>query len=299
MPNSETEPVSTATVMGLGTMGGRVATALAEAGITVHGYDPLPAARDRAAASGVTVHATPEPALADSTLAVLSVPMPADVLHAAETALCSLPAGSIVVDLSTIDPATALRAATLLNDHGVVYLDAPVLGRPDRCGHWTLVVGGDPDAIERVRPVLASSIAARVVRVGEVGSGSVVKLVNNLMFGAINAVTAEALNLCRLNGVDPATFVDTVADSGAATVSNLFRELGPKLVTADYDPTFALGLLQKDNRLVVELARVSGAPSFVASTVDQVNGLAANAGNAHLDSGVVYELYQALSSEQR
>lgn len=288
---------TTATVIGLGTMGGRAAAALVRAGATVHGYDPVTAARERAAAEGVTVHEAPDKPLAESDLAVLSLPMPADVLQAADGALRSLPSGAVVVDLSTIDPATAATAAASLAERGVTYLDAPVLGRPDRCGHWTLVVGGDADALAGVRPLLESSVAARVVRMGEVGAGSVVKLVNNLMFGAINAVTAEALNICRLNGVDPAAFVDTVAESGAATVSNLFRELGPRLAAADYAPTFALGLLQKDNRLVTELANRSGAPSFVAASVDQVNSLAANAGNAHLDTGVVYELYQRLSSD--
>lgn len=282
-------------VLGLGTMGGRAAARLAEAGFVVHGYDPAPAARERATGQGVRVHPAAEDAVAAAEVVLLSLPGPAQVTAAAAGPLTAAGSGTVVADMSTIDPDTARNAAAALANAGVTYLDAPVLGRPDRCGRWTLPVGGPQSAVSRVAAVAEGTIAARVVRTGDVGAGSAIKLLNNLMFGAINAVTAEALNLCRLSDVDPGLFVDTLADSGAAPVSGLFRELGPKIVDADYSPTFGLGLLHKDNRLALELAQRVGGPSFVASCVDQVNSLAMGRGVADQDTGIVYELYRSLS----
>jgi 3-hydroxyisobutyrate dehydrogenase-like beta-hydroxyacid dehydrogenase len=291
-------PTTTAGVIGLGAMGGRVAARLASAG-PVHGHDLSEARLAEAAESGVVPAGSAGEVAERAGVLVLSLPGPADVTGLAADVLAHrLRPGSVVVDISTIDPDSARAAARSVASAGAVYLDAPVLGRPDKCGHWTLTAGGDPDAVERVRPLLEKTIARAVVRIGDVGAGSVVKLLNNLMFGAINAVTAEALAITRLAGVDPEVFARTVADSGAATVSNLFRELAPKIVAGDHAPAFALGLLEKDNRLALELARASGSPAFIATAVDQVNRLALLKGLGGEDTGAVHLLYTALAAAE-
>lgn len=288
----------TTAVIGLGTMGGRVAARLAgETGGQVRGYDPAPGACGAARAAGITVCDTAAEAVRDAGVVILSLPRPEHVLATVRGPLVDAAPGGVVVDLSTIDPDTARTAAAELGAHRVGYLDAPVLGRPDRCGQWTLAVGGPPAAVERVRPLLEAAVAKRVAHVGEVGAGSVVKLLNNMMFGAINAATAEAFNICRLSGVDPATFASVVADSGAATVSGLFRELARKLPAGDYEPTFALALLQKDNRLALQLARQAGSPAFVAGCVDELNTLTAARDWGGEDTGALYKLYQLLSPQ--
>ncbi|UYM04672.1 NAD(P)-dependent oxidoreductase [Solicola gregarius] len=278
-------------VLGLGTMGGRVAARAAEVGLDVVGYDPDPAARERAAAAGVTIAGSAEACAGAAPLVIVSVPNPEHVTQLATGALQHCAAGTTVADLSTIDPTTARDAAASLAPRDVAYLDSPVLGRPDKVGNWTLVVGGEADAITRFTPTLLQVAAAKVVRVGDTGAGSVVKVLNNLMFGAINAVTAEAVALCRDNGVDPGVFVDTVADSGAATVSNLFRELAPRIVSGDDDPVFALDLLAKDNRLATELAKASGSRAPIAETVSALNVEAVRLGFGARDSGAVYRAY--------
>lgn len=282
-------------VLGLGTMGGRAAAVAVEAGLSVVGYDPIPVARAMSEAQGVVTVSDAAEAVQQGQIILLSVPRPEHVTALAEGALQTAAPGSIVVDLSTIDPETARGVARTLAEKGVTYLDAPVLGRPEKCGNWTLVVGGPTSQIGAVQPLLERTVAAAVVRVGDVGAGSVVKLVNNLMFGAINAITAEALMLCRNNGVNPATFVETVADSGAATVSNLFKELAPRMVAGDDDPTFALELLAKDNRLAVELADRSNTVAPLAQAVDAVNKLALDLGLGARDSGAIMQAYSQMT----
>jgi 3-hydroxyisobutyrate dehydrogenase len=277
--------------MGLGAMGGPAAAAMAAAGHEVTGYDPVPAARTRAQGSDVPVTDRAADAVAGADLVVVSVPKPEHVEALAQGDLRKAAPGTVVVDLSTIDPDTARRAANVLADHGVTYLDSPVLGRPAGCGNWTLVAGGPEPEVARVAPLLESTVARRVIRIGEVGSGSVVKILNNLMFGAINAVTAEALHLCQRSGIDQAIFVDAVVNSGAATVSNLFRDIGPRIASGDHDPVFALELLTKDNRLAADLATAVGASAPVATAVVQVNEAAIGLGHAALDSSAVIHAY--------
>lgn len=282
-------------VLGLGNMGGRAAVRLADAGARVTGYDPSAAARDRARGAGVSTAEDAASAVKGADVVLVSVPMPGDVLETARATLAELPPGTVVVDISTIDPSTAQEAARVVGASGATYVESPVLGRPEACGEWTLVAGGPADVVDGVRELLVGSIAKAMVHAGEVGAGSTVKLLNNLMFGAINAVTAEVFTIARLAGVPPERFFSIVADSGAASVSPLFRHLGGRIPAGDFSPNFGLGLLQKDNRLALQLAREVGGASFVASCVDQVNTLATRQGWSADDTGAVYKLYELLS----
>jgi 3-hydroxyisobutyrate dehydrogenase len=282
-------------VIGLGTMGGRCASLAVEKGFDVVGFDPAERACEEAAACGVRIASDAADAVGAASIVLLSVPLPAHVADLANGPLLAAAAGTVVVDLSTIDPGTARRAHDALAVRDVTYLDAPVLGRPDRCGAWTLVVGGPSAAVDRVTPMLGETVAARVVHVGDVGAGSVVKLLNNLMFGAINAVTAEALTICRQSSVDPAVFVDAVAGSGAATVSNLFKELAPRMISGDDEPTFSLELLAKDNRLALQLAQQVNTAAPVAANVDMLNTAGLAQGLGQRDSGAIHRVYATLS----
>jgi 3-hydroxyisobutyrate dehydrogenase len=163
-----------------------------------------------------------------------------------------------VVDMSTSDPASLRALAAELGPAGGRLLDAPVLGRPDRCGAWTLPVGGDPARLERVRATL-DLVAARVEHVGPLGSGHTVKLLNNLMFAAINVATAEAIAACDALGMPPERFVDLVAWSGAATVSPLFRDLAPRMLHGGLETVFTLDLLAKDVALAEAMFAGAGA----------------------------------------
>ncbi len=112
------------------------------------------------------------------------------------------------------------------------------------------------------------------------------------MFGAINAITVEAFAVATLVGVSPRQFYNTVVDSGAATVSNLFRQLGPKILEEDFSPTFTVDLLQKDNRLAIAMVEDRQASVILGSAVTALNGLAQASGYGGEDTSAAIKVYE-------
>jgi len=221
-------------VVGLGIMGRRIATTLANAGMSVTAFDVSHDALDRARDAELQL----EPSLAElavkSDVVLLSLPTPAVVLDVVGQ-IQSAGHRVVVLDTSTIDPDTARACRDILVAVGMDYADCPILGRPDAVGHWTVPVSGSVGASATATEVLAP-LARAVQSVGEVGAASTIKVLNNLMLGTINAITAEVLLLAEAAGVDPGVFVDVVIDSGAASVSGLFTDAAARAVSGDFTP---------------------------------------------------------------
>jgi len=242
-------------IAGLGRMGSAMARAI-RTRHEVLGYDvrPLPDA-------GVPLAATPASLTERCDVVLLALPSPVEtraLFGDAGFRQAFQDGDATVVDMSTSDPASLRALAAELGGAGVRILDAPVLGRPDRCGAWTLPIGGDPARLERVRSIL-DLVAARVEHVGPLGAGHTVKLLNNLMFAAINVATAEAIAACDALGLAPERFVELVAGSGAATVSPLFRDLAPRMLHGGLETVFTLDLLAKDVALAEAMFDAVGA----------------------------------------
>lgn len=291
-------------VIGLGTMGGVIARALGELGpVVVH--DVSAEACSRAAEAGLQVAASPADLARRTTRVILSLPNAEVVSAVLDEVLgewTKSAAGSdrrviegLVIDTSTIGPGAARAHAARATGVGAVYLDAPILGRPGSVGSWTIPYGGepadwlDPMAVEQ----LLDPLAARVSHVGGPGAGAVLKVVNNQMLAAINAVTAEALLLATAAGLDPGVFVDTVIESGAASVSGLFRDVGPRAVDGDFAPTFSLDLMRKDNALAADLAQECGLDLAVTRAALATHTAAVDAGFGSEDSIAVLKLLES------
>ena len=283
-------------VVGLGAMGLRLATEVAAAGDQVLAVDPTPAAAARAQEAGLVV-APDLAALAGCEVVVLSLPTPRVVLEVVTALAEAAEAGGrhlTILDTSTIGPADARAAAEVAAGHGHVYADCPILGRPESVGRWTIPVGGHEEVVTIARRVL-SAVAARVEGLGEVGAASVTKVLNNLMLGTINAVTAELLVLAEAAGLDPGRWVDLVVDSGAASVSPLFRDVATRAVEGDFDPTFTLRLMHKDNALALDLADQLSVPMITGSAAQQLNTMGLAAQHGAEDSIAVVKVLESLT----
>jgi len=213
-------------------------------------------------AAGATWAPSPAAVAAASDVTFMSLPTPAivdQVVRGADGLLAGASPGTAIVDLSTNSPTVVRALAAAAAERGVTVLDAPVSGgvAGARRGRLALMVGGDPAAFERHRPLL-DVLGDRVFHLGDVGAGSVAKLVNNMQFFHGLVATVESLVLAAKAGVDLRLLREVVqAGSGASFVF----DYGAKAILDDrLAPNFTVALAAKDAELTVALADELGVP---------------------------------------
>ena len=246
-------------VVGLGNMGGRIARRLVEGGEDVVGFD-LDASR--AAGAGARSAASLADVAGAADVVLLSLPdSPAieAVVDELEDDLC---AGQIVVDLSTAAPASTLAIHERLAGRGVAYLDAGISGGAAgaEAGTLTIMAGGEPEALDAVRPVFAH-FASTVHHMGASGSGHTAKLINNFLNAVSLAATAEAMVAGRKAGLDLRQLLEVVNASSGVNFATLNRF--PKIVEGDYlEGGLTSDLMAKDVMLYLDLVRELGVTSL-------------------------------------
>ncbi len=258
--------------IGLGTMGAPMARRLLEAGhdVTVHNRtrqreEPLEALGARRAT-------TPRECARDRQLVITMVSDTPDVqavVLGEEGAVEGMEKGSVLVDMSTISPATTRLIAAALADHGVAMLDAPVSGGSEGAARGTLsiMVGGEADVLERVRSVL-DVLGATVTHVGPIGSGQVTKAVNQVIIAGTYAAIAEGLALGLAAGID--IEAAHAAVSGGAAGSWGLTHRGPNMIDNHYPLGFRTRLHRKDLGIALASARDLGVALPLAAYVEQL-----------------------------
>ena len=244
--------------IGLGTMGGPMCVRLARAGHSVRAFDLNPKALAAPLEAGATAAGSAVEAAVGVDVLLTSLPAPGDVeaVMCDAGALAALTPGSTWVDLTTSRPDLIRRLATEA-PQGASVMDAPVTGAVDgaRNGTLTLFAGGEPEAVERVRPMLER--LGRVISCGELGTGCVTKLVTNQLWFVGAASLAEGLAVGVRNGVELSDLWEAIK----ASVGDSFvaRHDAPSIFAGHYDPSFSLELCLKDLGLLAELEEAVGA----------------------------------------
>jgi 3-hydroxyisobutyrate dehydrogenase len=173
----------------------------------------------------------------------------------------ALQAEATLLDCTSGDPATSRRMATRLATKQVAFIDAPVSGGVKGAEEGTLTVmcGGDAEAIDRVRPVIAA-FGKKIVHCGPVGAGDAVKAMNQALLALTIWGTGEALAALVKSGVSASVALEVInASSGRSNASmNLFPE---RVLTRAFPRTFRLALLDKDARIAAQIARDEHVPA--------------------------------------
>lgn len=288
-------------IAGYGIMGSRAAELYRQNGFEVHCFDIFPQARERAATAGFTVHETVAAMAAATDAALMLVPGPAETRETVAGLLAGAGKGYLILNASTIDPDTSIAMAGEAEKHGARYADTPLLGRPAGAGRWSFLVGCDTDTLTRIEPLLTILCGdpEKIFHMGPVGSGNKAKLLNNLMFGSINACIAEIMALADRIGLSRETLFNAAVKAGAGTVSNLYREAAPRIFTDSYaNPDFTISMLAKDNRLALDMARKAGAPLTLGAAVNRMNEMAENNGLGSEDTAAMWKMVRAAWNSQ-
>jgi 3-hydroxyisobutyrate dehydrogenase-like beta-hydroxyacid dehydrogenase len=286
--------------IGVGNMGGPMCrNIIRNTNHDVVVFDLNPAAIEACTTLGATAGTSVAQVAADCEVVFTSLPMPRNVEEVAAGIAASARPGTVYIDLSTNSPATARRVNDAMRAKGLQMLEAPVSGGVSRATDGTIVimVGGDAAVFDGQLPLL-KSFSGEVVHVGEIGMGSVAKLVNNMLAFCNAAAAAEALMIGAMAGIDLRKLQQVI--SNASGNSSAFRNISEKAFKREFQATFALDLAHKDLRLALELADELGVPGMIAPQVMNLMRIARAKGMGVDDSSSVIRVYeQALGKEVR
>ncbi|AQA00906.1 3-hydroxyisobutyrate dehydrogenase [Sphingopyxis sp. QXT-31] len=247
--------------IGLGNMGGGMAANLAKAGHEVRAFDLSEEALARAVEAGCTRAASATEAVTGAEAVVTMLPAGKHVAGVYEgDVFANAAPGTLLLDCSTIDVATARSNIAAATAKGLVAVDAPVSGgiAAANAGTLTFMVGGTDEGFARAEPILAA-MGKAVIHAGDAGAGQGAKICNNMLLGASMIATCETLALAQKLGLDPQKFFDIASvSSGQCWSLTSYAPLpgvGP-VTPADngYAGGFAAGLMLKDLRLAMEAA---------------------------------------------
>jgi 3-hydroxyisobutyrate dehydrogenase/2-hydroxy-3-oxopropionate reductase len=271
-------------------MGAAMVGRLLGAGRRVLAYNRT---RERAAATGAAVADTARDAAAGADVVLVSLADDAAVdaaYRGDDGLLAGLRPGAVVLETSTVAPETVRALAPLAAERSAVLLDAPVSGSVPvvRRGELTFLVGGDPAALDRVRPVL-DTMGRRVFHLGDVGAGAVMKLAVNSLVHGLNQALAEALVLAERAGLDRAAAYEVFTASAVAAPFVLYKR-DAYLDPDDAPVAFSLRLVAKDLELIEGLAMASGARMDQLAANRRVVEEAVAAGLGDADMSAIAEL---------
>lgn len=288
--------------VGLGTMGLPMTKNLLKAGFEVVVVSRSRGPIEAAVALGAKEAANPADLAAQVDVALTCLPMPETVeaVYLGENGLLAgARPGTILVDHSTVSPALNRKIFEAARAKGVHFLDAPVSGGPmgAEAGTLTIMCGGEPEAFAKAKPVF-EAMGKVVVLVGPVGSGSVVKLINNLLVGVHTAALAEAFVMGAKAGIDSRVLYEILKHSTGH--SYMMDRTVPLIQERDFAQRFAIDLLYKDMRIATQLAEELGVPLRLGRVAEAMVGEAQAQGHGREDvAAIIRPLEKAVGVEVR
>ncbi len=275
-------------VLGTGMMGLPIARRLCAAGHRVQVWNRTRAKAEALAADGATVHTHAADAVrgADIVFSLLeNGPVVAEVLfqHGVATAM---PAGSLFIDMASIQPREARDHAARLQAHAIACLDAPVSGGTvgAEAGTLAIMVGGEAADFARAQPVLA--VLGRATHVGPHGTGQLTKLANQMIVGITIGAVAEALLLAAKGGADMAKVREAI--SGGFADSRILQLHGQRMIEQDFAARGRVGVQLKDMRNAIATAEELDFQAPVTALLEQLYAQAAEHGWADLDQSALF-----------
>jgi 2-hydroxy-3-oxopropionate reductase len=285
--------------IGLGIMGKPMAKNLLKAGYELVVYDIIAAPVKEAVAAGAKAGTSSKDVAARSDVIITMLPNSPHVKEAIlgkDGLIEAVKSGSIVVDMSSIAPLAAREVAAELAKKGVEMLDAPVSGGEPKAidGTLAIMVGGKAEVFEKVKPTLLK-MGSLAVLCGEIGSGNVTKLANQIIVALNIAAMSEALVLAAKAGVDPGRVYQAIR--GGLAGSTVLDAKAPMVLKGNYKPGFRIELHIKDLQNALDTAHAFGVPVPLTSGIMEIMQALRVDGKQKDDHGGVIQFYEKLAGQ--
>jgi len=283
--------------VGLGAMGSAMAQRLLAAGHAVTGYNRTRAKAEALASRGLVVADSARAAVTGAEV-VLSMVTDSDALRDValrdDGVLAGLPRGAVWAEMSTVSPAVTRMLGERVQAKGATLLDAPVSGSTVTIaqGQLSFIVGGDPAALERIRPVLLA-IGPTITHVGALGLAVTMKIAVNLSIAVQMLAFSESVLLAEKSGIPREKAVEALLKG--VTASPMLKYRGPFVLDMPAEALFNVKLMQKDLRLALEQGRAVGVPLPSTGLVHELLTGARGLGLAEKDFAVLFDVLAKLS----
>jgi 3-hydroxyisobutyrate dehydrogenase len=236
---------------------------------------------------------------AEVVISMLPASVHVESLYLGDTGLLTqIAKGTLIIDCSTIAPASAKKVSDAAAARGLEMIDAPVSGGTAgaAAGTLTFIVGGPADALQRARPLL-SLMGKNIFHAGGAGAGQVAKICNNMLLGILMAGTAEALNLGVASGLDPKVLSDIIAKSSGRNWATELYNPYPGVMenvpaSRGYSGGFGVDLMLKDLGLAAEAAMATKSATPLGELARNLYAMHSNAGAGALDFSSIVQLGQ-------
>ena len=268
--------MTTIAFLGLGNMGGPMAANLVSAGHTVHGFDPVTALKEAAAAKGATVFDATADAVAGADVVITSLPNGDIVKSVYAEVVPAATSGALLIDTSTISVDDARAVNAKATERGLAQIDAPVSGgiKGATAGTLAFMVGGEESAFERAKPVL-DPLAGKMIHCGASGAGQAAKLCNNMVLAVQQIAIGEAFVLAEKLGLPAQSLFDVItgATGNCWAVHTNCPVPGPVPTSPannDFKPGFATALMNKDLGLAMAAVQSAGSSAPLGSHAAEI-----------------------------
>ena len=281
--------------IGLGIMGTPMASNLLRAGYPLTVANRSRAAVDRLVAAGAAAAANGREVAERSDIVITMLPDTPDVeavVLGSGGVLEGLRPGHVLLDMSTIAPATARRLAQAVAERGASAVDAPVSGGQAGAeqGSLSIMVGGEAAAVGQVMPIL-EVLGKSIVHIGGPGTGQIAKAANQMIVADTIASVAEALLLAARAGADPARVRQALL--GGFAGSRILEVHGERMLRRSFTPGFRLRLQLKDVRIAMDAARQAGLRLPMTERAFELLGEATSGGAGELDHAALLTALEA------
>jgi 3-hydroxyisobutyrate dehydrogenase-like beta-hydroxyacid dehydrogenase len=282
--------------VGAGKMGTPMIRNLLSGGVAVSVSEPNAAAHAPLSAAGAVVSSDLS-AVTGSSIVFTALPHDQALRDVVAGLEGKLPAGSTLIEMSTVSPECSTAVAALLAEDGVRYVRAPVSGSTTMAekATLTLLASGDEAGWNAVLPMIRM-ISARQFWLGQAEEARYMKLVLNTLVGASSAILAEAVALGASGGLSRAAMMEVICESAVA--SPLFKYKSELVVSQDYTPAFTIQQMIKDFTLISDAGRNNGVPLLAAGLILELYRAAANSGLQNEDFFALVKWHSGISAQQ-
>jgi 3-hydroxyisobutyrate dehydrogenase len=280
--------------LGLGIMGSGMAGRLLDAGARVTVFNRTLQRAEALAGRGAVVANTPRDAVGDADIVFSMVADDAashDVWDGGTGALAGVRRGTVLVECSTVTVGRITELAESAQRIGCELVDAPVTGSKMQAARGELVflVGGSDQSVARIRPAL-EAMGQTIMHLGPVGSGALVKLINNFLAGVQAASLAEAIAIIERSSLDRTQTIGAIVNGSPG--SPVMKTLASRILADDFSPNFYLHLLAKDLGYAIGAGESRGVPMSMASAAHEILQASIARGDGDKDMAAVVEQFR-------